>query len=65
MTDMRDVVGLEARLAALIEELKPGGSQARCEGLRREIESVHREIEHRDRNRDIAKWTTTDERHGK
>jgi hypothetical protein len=41
---------LEKELADLIEQLKPGGSQAAFEALRNRIAEVRRAIEHRESN---------------
>ena len=37
---------LETELAKLIEELRPGGSQQHCAGLRRKIAEVERALAH-------------------
>jgi predicted secreted Zn-dependent protease len=44
------MVNLEDELAALVEQLKAGGTQAACEELRARIRSVRQAIEHRERN---------------
>jgi hypothetical protein len=36
---------LEAELADLIEQLRPGGTEAQCVALREQIAAVRREIE--------------------
>jgi hypothetical protein len=41
---------LESELADLIEQLRPGGTQAVCEALRKRITELRREIEHREWN---------------
>jgi hypothetical protein len=41
---MDDCEALEAELRDLLARLRPGGSQAHCQQLRSEIESVQRQL---------------------
>jgi hypothetical protein len=56
-----DTAALETELAALVEQLRPGGTQAICEALRQRIAAVRREIEHRERNVAFVHDPVTDE----
>jgi ribosome-interacting GTPase 1 len=61
MHDDDRIEQLEAELAALVEELRPGGTQAHCEALRAKIAEVRRQIEHRERNTAFVRDTYMDD----